>query len=164
MTQIKTTFILFSLLMMTACGYHLRGNVELPKALKAVYLQNGSEDLRRSFKKTLKYIDGKLVGTREAAGLIVQVLKERMDRRVLSLSNTGRVNEEELVYTLHFRMFDKKGKPLKEVQEIEIRRDFFNDQGDVLAKNNENETIRIEMYDQAVLSIAQRARAILDDK
>ena len=164
MIQIKTTFLLISLLLMTACGYHLRGNIELPKGLKAIYLQNGSGELRRSFKKTLKFIDGKLVNTRDEAGLVVQVIKERMDSRVLSLSNTGRINEEELIYTLHIMMFDKEGKPLKDKQEIEIRRDFFNDQGDVLGKNNENETIRVEMYDQAVLTIAQRARAVLEDK
>lgn len=161
MIQFKTTFLLLSLLLITACGYHLRGSIGLSEGLKTVFLQGGSVELHHSFKKALKFIDGRLVGKGEEAGLVVQIIKENMDTRVLSLSNTGRINEEELVYTLHFLMFDKEGMPLKGKQKIEIRRDFFNDQGDVLAKNNESQTIRNEMYNQAIMSISQRARAAL---
>ncbi len=164
MIQIKTTFLLISLLLISACGYHLRGSIDLPEGLKAIYLQNSSNKLRKSFKQTLKSIDGKLVETSKLAGITIQVVKEHMDNRVLSLSNTGRINEVELVYSLHFMMLNKKGKPLKEKQEIIIRRDYFNDQGDVLAKNNEDQTIRTEMYDQAVQSIIQRARVALKNK
>ncbi len=146
---------------MSACGYHLRGSIDLPQGLKAIYLQNSSSQLRKSFKKTLKSIDGKLVETSKLAGITIQVVKEQMDNRVLSLSNTGRINEAELVYSLHFMMLNKEGKPLKEKQEIIIRRDYFNDQGDILAKNNEDQTIRAEMYEQAVQSIIQRARVAL---
>lgn len=161
MIWIKHTLLLISLLLISACGYHLRGSIDLPEGLKAIYLQNSSNQLRKSFKQTLKSIDGKLVETQKEAGITIQVVKEHMENRVLSLSNTGRINEVELVYSLHFMMLDKKGKPLKEKQEIVIRRDYFNDQGDVLAKNNEDQTIRTEMYDQAVQSIIQRARVAL---
>jgi LPS-assembly lipoprotein len=164
MIWIKHTLLLISLLLISACGYHLRGSIDLPEGLKAIYLQNSSNQLRKSFKQTLKYIDGKLVETQKESGITIQVVKEHLENRVLSLSNTGRINEVELVYSLHFMMLNKKGKPLKEKQEITIRRDYFNDQGDVLAKNNEDQTIRAEMYDQAVQSIIQRARVALKNK
>lgn len=164
MIWIKHTLLLIFLLLISACGYHLRGSIDLPQGLKAIHLQNSSSQLRKSFKQTLKSIDGKLVETQKEAGITIQVVKEHMENRVLSLSNTGRINEVELVYSLHFMMLDKKGKSLKERQEIVIRRDYFNDQGDVLAKNNEDQTIRSEMYDQAVQSIIQRARVALKSK
>jgi LPS-assembly lipoprotein len=164
MIWIKHTLLLISLLLISACGYHLRGSIDLPEGLKAIYLQNSSNQLRKSFKQTLKSIDGKLVETQKESGITIQIVKEHLENRVLSLSNTGRINEVELVYSLHFMMLNKKGKPLKEKQEIIIRRDYFNDQGDVLAKNNEDQTIRTEMYDQAVQSIIQRARVALKSK
>jgi LPS-assembly lipoprotein len=164
MIHFKATFLLISLLFISACGYHLRGSIDLPEGLKAIYLQNSSNQLRKSFKQTLKSIDGKLVETQKESGITIQIVKEHLENRVLSLSNTGRINEVELVYSLHFMMLNKKGKPLKEKQEIIIRRDYFNDQGDVLAKNNEDQTIRTEMYDQAVQSIIQRARVALKSK
>ncbi len=164
MIWIKHTLLLISLLLISACGYHLRGSIDLPEGLKAIYLQNSSNQLRKSFKQTLKSIDGKLVETQKESGITIQIVKEHLENRVLSLSNTGRINEVELVYSLHFMMLNKKGKPLKEKQEMIIRRDYFNDQGDVLAKNNEDQTIRAEMYDQAVQSIIQRARVALKSK
>lgn len=153
-----------SILFVSACGYHLREGMSLPEGMNDVYLVEGSEPLRKSFRKMLKLINGSLIESVDEADLIVRILKEKMDSRVLSLSNTGRMNEIELIYNLEFVLLDSDGEELKEKQEITIRRDFFNDQGEVLAANNEADTIRKEMYDEAVLAIARNAWTFLETK
>jgi LPS-assembly lipoprotein len=47
-------------------------------------------------------------------------------------------------------------------QPVEIRRDYFNDQQDVMAKEGEEAVIRNEMYQQAVRAIVDRARVVLE--
>ena len=85
-----------------------------------------------------------------------------MRRRVISLSNTGRANEYELYYELDFILLDVEGNKLSEIQPVEITRDYFNDQEDILGKNNEEQIIRDEMYRQAVQTIIDRSRVALE--
>ncbi len=155
--------VLFSaIFFISACGYHLRGSVELPEELKRIYLKGGSAVLAKEIKTTLKYSDGKLVNNLQNAGLGIEIVKEKMDRRILSLSSTGRANEFELYYVLDFLLLDSSGKQLDSLQGIEINRDYFNDQEEVLGKNNEEKVIQQEMYRQAVQSIFRRAQIILE--
>ncbi|MCK4841009.1 MAG: hypothetical protein KAT04_03890 [Methylococcales bacterium] len=160
--QTKNTLILLVLLITSACGYHLRGSVDLSEDLKNIYLQGASSQLTKLLKKTLKSSNGQLVDKVEQAGVVIKIEKEKMDRRVLSLDSSGRANEYELLYVVIFNLFDNKGKQLAGKQVVEVNRDYFNDQAAVLAKNNEEQVIREEMYRQAVKSILNRAKALLE--
>jgi LPS-assembly lipoprotein len=164
MTFTKNTFIFITFLFISACGYHLRSQADLPKGLDKVYLQGASSEFRKIMKTRLKSSGVKLVDKLEQAGLIVQVEKEKMDRRVLSLSSTGRANEYELYFLLDFILLDAKGNVLAKKQNIEITRDYFNDQEAVLGKNNEELVIREEIYNRAVETIITRAVAVLTKK
>ncbi len=162
MTQFKNVFLLILVVSVSACGYQLRGKIDLPEGLKSIYLQGGSAQLKKKVKQTLRASGGQLVDVIGDAGLIVSIKKEKMDRRVMSLSSTGRANEYELIYKLDFTLLDKEGKPLSELQRIEINKYYFNNQDEVLGKNNEEQVIRDEMYRKAVQSIVNRSRIVLD--
>jgi LPS-assembly lipoprotein len=162
MIWIKNTFLLLTLVFVTACGYHLRGNIDLPEGMKNIYLEGGSGQLREGLKKTLRFSDGNLVDRAEDAGIIVKVTQEKMRRRVVSLNSTGRANEYELYYKLDFILLDVEGKKLSEIQPVEITREYFIDQDEILGKSNEDQTIRDEMYRQAVQTIVDRSRVVLE--
>ncbi len=51
----KKAVIVVVALLLSACGYHLRGAFALPAAMKNIYLEGGSEQLRDQFKQ-LMYI------------------------------------------------------------------------------------------------------------
>lgn len=150
-------------LFMSACGYHLRGSNGLSDEFKKVYLQGASSQLKRNARRSLRASDGVLVTNAAESGLVIQILKEEMDKRFLSLSSTGRATEYELIYKLNYSLTDAAGKQLAEPQNIEIIKDYFNDQEDILAKNKEEQVIRNEMYQQAVRTIFNRARITLNN-
>jgi len=162
MTQFKNIFLLILIVSISACGYQLRGKIDLPEGLKSIYLQGGSSQLKKVVKKTLRSSGGQLVDAIGDAGLIIDIVKEKMDRRVMSLSSTGRANEYELIYKLDFTLLDKEGKALSKLQRIEISKHYFNNQDEVLGKNNEEEVIRDEMYRKSVQSIVNRSRIVLE--
>lgn len=149
------------LLSLTACGYHLRGAIDIPEQMKSVYLEGASSMLIKEFKSSLKSSGGELVASPPEASLVIRILKDDLRRRVLSLDNIGKANEFELNYLVRFMLLDGEGNILMEEQEMEINRDFFNDQVDILAKNNEETVIREEIYRQAVRTIVRRAQAVL---
>jgi len=162
MVQLRNSVLLSILLFITACGYHLRGSIDLPEGLKSIYLQGATAQLQKTMQETLRSSGGVLVSTAKQAGLVIQIIKEKMDRRVLSLSSTGRANEYEITYDLDFILIDSEGNELSSKQKIEISKDYFNDQEEVLGKDNEERVIREEMYRKAVQSIVNRSRIILE--
>ncbi|MFI3185587.1 MAG: LPS assembly lipoprotein LptE [Methylococcaceae bacterium] len=158
----KKTAVLIMAFLLSACGYHLRGALELPANLKNVYVEGGSAPLLDQFKQTMKSTSTQLTTTRKGAGLVIKVFNEDFSRRVLSLSSRGKSNEFELLYRLDYELANANDAKMMERQTVEIRREYYNDQQFVIAKDNEENVIRNEMYQQAVNSIVNRARMALE--
>ncbi len=157
---IKKFVILAVAVWLTACGYHLRGAVDLPTGLKNIYLDGGSAQLHEQFRKALQSSSAQLVSSPVGA-LMVKIYDENSQRRALSLSSSGKSNEFELILQLDYELIGAGDKPLLERQPIEIRRSYYYDQQVVMAKDSEEGVIRGEMYQQAVVAIINRARVAL---
>lgn len=143
-----------------SCGYHLRGNVKLPKELNSVFVEGASQPLYSQFKNSLEASSGKILSSPEKAGVVVKVRDEEFRRRILSLSSRGRSNEVELDYRIEYELY-KSGKVLLPLQTVQLRREYFNDQDDIIARENEEKVIRDEMYQQIVQGIISLASAEL---
>ncbi|MEQ1558442.1 MAG: LPS assembly lipoprotein LptE [Methyloglobulus sp.] len=162
--RITRSAILIAALLTSACGYHLRGAYDLPAGMKAVFLQGGSSALREQLNNALKSSSGRLVDSPEKAEVVLRIMGDTIERRALSLSERGRSNEIELAGHLEYEMLDSKGAVLVTNEPIDFRREYFNDQQDVIAKDNEETVIRTEMYQQVVRTIINRGRAALQGK
>jgi LPS-assembly lipoprotein len=159
---IKNSVILIMALLLNACGYHLRGALDLPAGMKNVYLEGGSAQLRERFTRAMEISSVPLASSPETAGIIVRIFGEDNQRRVLSLSSGGTANSFELAYRFDYELVDSKNKVLVARQPIEIKREYYNDQLAIIAKDNEETVIRNEMYQQAVRTIVNRARVALE--
>ncbi len=162
MHRSKVVIILILAALLTACGYHLRGAYDLPKAMKNVYIQGGSSAFRDQFNAMLKSSAGKLAETPDKADVIVRVYRDEVERRVLSLSERGRSNDIELAGHLEYEILDSKKGVLVAREPVDFRREYFNDQQDVIAKDNEETVIRKEMYQQVVRTVINRGRAAFE--
>ncbi len=160
--MIKISIYIFILGFITACGYQLRGAVEIPEGMENIYVQNASKPLYKQLKDVLKFSAGKLVTTSTDAGVVLQIQKEKLHNRVLAVSTTGKANQFEFDYQVLYALYDATGKVLMDAQRIEIKRDYFNDQEDILGQTLEEEMIRKEIYIQAVQSILRRYRIALE--
>lgn len=156
--------ILLIALLLSACGYHLRGEIELPTELKSVYIQGASGPLLDQFNKALISSSVQIVNTPAAAGTIITVSNEDTLKRALSLGSGGRANQYGLEYRLNYQVTDKENNEIVKSQPVEIRREYFNDQQLILGKDNEEIVIRNEMYQQAVRTIINQVRFGLKNK
>ena len=157
----KKAVILSLALILSACGYHLRGALELPGNMKNIYVEGGSAPLHDQFQQIVKSSSTQLSSSRKGAGLIIKIYDEDFSRRSLSLSSRGKSNEFELYYHFDYELVDAGGNKMTDRQTVEIRREYYNDQSVVIAKDNEETVIRGEMYQQAVYAIFNRARIVL---
>jgi len=161
MTKNSVVFTLMFLL--TACGYHLRGAIQLPEALQKIYVRGASAELTNAIATTFRSASGELVATVEEAGMVLNVINEDYQRRTISIDSSGYSNEYDLVYRLTFDLLDKHGTTFVSAQTIEVSKSYFNTQSSftVLSKGNEEAVLREELYSQAVRLVINRAKAKL---
>ena len=161
---IKKTVIVLIALLLSACGYHLRGAFELPAGMKNIFLEGGSAQLQAQFKKAMDLSSIPIAASAEAAGIVIRIYDEKSERRVLSLAATGVANDFELDYRMEYEIVDAKDTLLMARQPLEIKREYYNDQLAVIAKESEETIIKNEMYLQAVRTIINRAKSVIDKK
>ncbi len=154
--------LFFLVLLLSACSYQLQGTYSIPAALKTAYVEGATLPLREHLLKAVRPADGRFAFSPGQAALIIRVIKEHEDSRPLSLNEQGRINERELSYRLDYELSGPDNVLLLPRQYLEIRREFFFSQQDIIATENEEKVIRDEMYQQAATMLISRTRVILE--
>ena len=154
---------LLSVLVLSACGFRLRGTGPQPVLpFKTLFLSvaEGSPiavPLRRNL-DAMSNIE--IVSDRKQADAALEVLGEGRDKQVLSLNSQGRVREYTLLYRANFRVVDKEGRQLLAPTELVIRRIQSFNESQVLAKEAEEATLYREMQSDLVQQVLRRISAI----
>ncbi|MFM2435854.1 MAG: hypothetical protein RL063_1837, partial [Pseudomonadota bacterium] len=99
---IRKSVIVMLALLLSACGYHLRGAFELPAGMKNIFLEGSSAPLQSQFKKAMDLSSIPIAASAEAAGIVIRIYDEKSERRVLSLAVTGVANAFELGYRMEY--------------------------------------------------------------
>lgn len=148
--------ILVALLLATgACGFHLRGAESLP--FETLYLQDsGAPSISNSLKRSLKSSGVKLMEAPEQAQASLELVSENYEKRILSLSGTGRVREYQLVYTVTFRLREAGTELWGPPQTTQQHRDFTYDDTQTLAKDVEERRLAADMRTEAVRELLRR--------
>lgn len=153
--------LVFVLLSVQGCGWRLRGSMDVSLHLPPLSLEvNGSQQLQRELKRSLKVSGIQLTDSRDAAELILNVTREGEDRRVSSVDRGGKISEYELLYTLEFKVMDKDGVERLPLQEITQQRTYSFSEQDVLAKGDEQARLFETMRLQAVRALVRRLQGL----
>lgn len=149
------------LIVLEGCGFRLRGSIGGDLALPSLYIESsGNNPFVTELRQALGNTQTKVVSERAAAELIVGVGAERLDRRVLTVDSSGRVQEYELHYAVSFAVNDAAARPVLGNQTITQRRSFEFTGEDVLAKEMEETQLYQEMRRGAVQSAMRRLQAL----
>jgi LPS-assembly lipoprotein len=148
------------LLLLSACGFRLRGGVELPPILQDTYIEseNPFTGMARALRTELKIAGANVPEDRESATAILVIHQERAEDRVLSVGSSGRATEYELYDEFSFSLQDRDGKQLVKPQTLSMTRDLVFDENELLGKVSEAEglhrKIRANLARQAITRIA----------
>ncbi len=156
---LKKIFIFSLFVLLNACGFHPKGSFQ-SSTLQHVYLEGGSHALRENFKNLLT----SQTSQPEQAKIIIKLLNEDSQRRMVSLSARGKANEYEVLYRLSYEICDAQNNLLTDRQFLEIRREYFNDQQAIMAKDYEENIIRDEMQKQLAQTVLDKARFVMEQK
>ncbi|RYU43374.1 hypothetical protein ERW49_17805 [Aliivibrio finisterrensis] len=161
--SLRTTIVLTLSLMVSACGFHLRGNYLLPEELHEVSLTSFDQysDLTRNVQKQLR-----MNGIRQVAPTTVtpslNLISESLGERTLSLYQNSRAAEKALTYTVTYSVLI----PEHDIKTYttSVNRNYLDNPLTALAKSVERDMIEDEMRTQAAEQILrQMARLKADD-
>lgn len=147
------------IVLLSACGFHLRGAATLP--FETLYVEAPQGSL---FANQLRRVIGagsstKVVNTPSTADATLRLLTEAREKEILSLSAGGRVREYQLRYRIQYQVSGKDKTLIAPPSEIVLRRDFsFNDQ-DQLSKEAEEALLYRDMQTDAVQQLVRRLQA-----
>lgn len=148
-----------SCLLVTACGFHLRGQVSLPFETLYVNASSSSAFATQLKRAVLAGTNARLSDNSKNAQAIFVLLSEIQEKQILSLSGAGTVREFELHYRVAFRLHDNQGRDWIPQTEISLKRDVTFNDSQVLAKDSEEALLYKDMQSDAVQQVMRRMSA-----
>jgi LPS-assembly lipoprotein len=151
----RPCLLILPLLLLTGCGFHLRGSVQLPPALAMMAVVDAvpATEVAPVLRRALLAED---VRVEKGAPVVLQLHAASFAKRVLSVDSVGRVQEYGLSYTLRFSLRGPESVVWLPEESIVLSRDLRFDSTAVLGTAEEEFQLKEEMRRDAVLQILRR--------
>lgn len=147
--------LLSSLLLLSACGFQLRG--EATMGLKSLHVAaEAPSSVATEVRRRLSGTPVKLETDARKAEVQLRILSESTDKTIQTLTGAGRVFDYVLRLTVGFRAADAAGNPLVEPTTIEVRRIISYSETAPLAKEAEELLLYEDMRQEAAEQILRR--------
>jgi LPS-assembly lipoprotein len=159
----RTTLSLLVLAPLVACGFRLRGAVDLPFNALAI-TGNPSPPLRADLQTAvLTGTDVKVAINPRDADLILEITNEVTGREILAFNASGQISAYRLNIRVGFRAFDTSGTEIVPESEVYITRDLDFSVSTVLANDAQIQAflglMRRDLAIQILRRVAASARA-----
>ena len=141
---------------LSGCGFRLAGSEPLPGVLARPYLslKDPYTDFSREFEHQLKSAGATIQEVRANSTAYIDVSKDLVEQRTLSVSATNIPTEYELTYTVTFAV-QGTDKQLLAPQTISLSQDYSFQENALLAKEHEADILRQQMA-RDLVAIAMR--------
>lgn len=154
--------LLLGLLTLSACGFHLRGPANLPfQTISLGFPANSA--LGVELKRHLRASSVEVVDHQNDAQVILEVLADTREKKILSLNTNGRVREYSLYQRFRFQLKNHNGALLITPTEIVLNRNITYDENQELAKQSEELLLYRDMQSDLVQQILRRLAASKPD-
>ena len=139
------------LLMITSCGFHLRGMTEI--SFKTISIEGKELSFTKNLKKTLVSNKVSIILPTENPELRIELLSEESEKRILSLSGQGLVREFEIFYRVRYRIKTIDSETWSQENIIETRRDFTFSDSNLIGKEEEERQLNESMRNEAITNL-----------
>lgn len=145
--------------MLAGCGFRLRGQRALPfDTLFVTGTLDG--ELQRLLQRRIEASGAtRVVGRREDAQVVLEVLGATREKLIIGLSGAGKVREYEFRYTLRFRLLHPDGTEALASTRLAASREATWDDAAILAKEQEEALLYTDMQDELVRQLMRRLEA-----
>jgi LPS-assembly lipoprotein len=154
----KKLIALLMLLIISSCGFHMRGMTEI--SFKTISLEGKELSFTKNLKKVLNSNKVAIVSSTENPELRVELLSEESEKRILSLSGQGLVREFEIFYRVRYRVKTIDSEIWSQENIIETRRDFTYSDSNLIGKEEEERQLNEAMRNEAITNLFNQIQLI----
>jgi LPS-assembly lipoprotein len=159
----RKALLLSLLVLVTACGFRLRGTAEVP--FQTHYVPGATAGIALDLKRNIQAgTRARVVDDPKDADAVLQFTEESRAKEILSLTAAGRVREFQLRYRVGFRVHDNKGAEFVPTNVIQLTRDVTFNDAEILAKEQEEQLLFRDMQADMVQQILRRLAAAKPSK
>ena len=156
----RAFLILLLVVVLSACGFQLRGSYNLPWETLAIGGVPENNELYFQIKRGLEASSQtKVITDAKQARATLVILQNLQHKAILSLSGKGLVREFQLTRTFMYRIQDAEGKEVLPASQIVLQRDMTFDDERIFAKEAEEAMIWREMQQDMVQQLLRRLAA-----
>ena len=161
----RLILILLSAVLLAACGFHPRAQLNLPAALGPVSVQTADpySPLGLELATALERA-GAMVPVEGSPSSALKITAEKWSTAPLSVDQFARVREYITRYTVDFAVTDASGKPIIDPQSIELSREYTYDINASAGSPAEQELIQRELRRDMQAAILRRLDVVLRAK
>jgi LPS-assembly lipoprotein len=143
------------------CGFRLAGSAPLPAALARPYvsLKDPYTDFSREFERQLKSAGAEVQAARTAASAEIDISRDTIEQRILSVSARNIPTEYLLVYTVTYAV-NAGGRELLAPQTVSLSQDYTFSEQAVLAKEHEADILRQQLARNLVAIVMRRLSSL----
>lgn len=158
---LRTALLGATLMLMSACGFHLRSDPAIPQTLQPLYIGGDAAFGLLGQQLRIQLLNDSVEITRDPAAAAYQliVLDQYSDQRTASIDQRGRVAESALFMGASFELRDAQGKTAYGPVRVEERRTIINNPDNVSSTSEETRLTRQEMIEALAARILRRAGA-----
>lgn len=154
----KKLIALLMLLIISSCGFHMRGMTEI--SFKTISLEGKELSFIKDLKKVLNRNKVAIVSSTENPELRIELLSEESEKRILSLSGQGLAREFEIFYRVRYRVKTIDSEIWSQENIIETRKDFTYSDSNLIGKEEEERQLNEAMRNEAITNLFNQIQLI----
>lgn len=150
---------------LAGCGFHLRGTTPDSRlSFESVYVDAATgTPLGRELRSAVRSGGTQLAGDPKSAAVILRILNEARERKILTLNAQGQVREFSLTYRVNFEVADSEGRKLLSSQEIALQSLLSYSESQALAKEVEERMTFDDLRRDAVSQIMRQLSRVVPE-
>ena len=146
---------------LTACGFHLRGMVDIPSWLKniAIIVEKANQELSPLLKSEL---DAYRIPVTEpnSASFLLFIERDILQKDMSNVSSGTTPRQYQLSYTVYVKLTDAKGRELITTHSVSSTRQVTINGDNILGSNEEEALLISEMRRDTVIQIINRLASL----
>lgn len=145
-----------SLSLLTGCGFHLRGVIDLPDSLSTLHVKAPQVELRDDLSNALETSGATVVKHATADSATISIDRAQYRREVRTVDERGKSTGYILFLDVDYSVIDSKGVTLVDKTRTTARRDYTFDDNQALVAQRQEEILREELREDVSQAILRR--------
>ena len=154
----KTLLCLGLSLLLSACGFHLRGSQNLPPQLKQIYIESTQPyaPFEQALRAALQSSNIQVVNAPNKEAFILKITKKSLSTTLISLSLSTQVTQYNLVYAVTYELIDPKGRIIIPTETLSSANTYAVNTNQMLGASNQQDQLTDTLRSNTIFLLLDR--------